>query len=307
MPVDSESRSALVRIFDDLHGLEAPLLVPQLQRGVEAIVNERQQRARLEAHGVRPTRSAILIGPPGVGKTLSARWIASQLGKPLWVLDLTTVMSSLLGKTSSNLRAVFDHAKANEAVLLLDEVDAIAKRRSDETDVGELKRLVTSILQEVDAWPASGLLLAATNHPELVDPALWRRFDHILRFDGPAPGLTEAAVRRFLGASQAEFEAVTPMLGLALQGMSMSDVERAITSLRRSALLGQGDPVDLATSLAAEYAHRLDKKQRQDLAIRLANAGLPHDTIRALTGVSRDTIRKYAGPSAVRGRPRKDG
>lgn len=306
LPVDADSRNSLIRIFDDLSGLDAPFLTPELQQGIDAIVRERKNRKRLESHGIPPTRSAILIGPPGVGKTLSARWIAFQLGKPLWVLDLTTVMSSLLGKTGSNLRAVFDHAKANEAVLLLDEVDAIAKRRSDEADVGELKRLVTAILQEVDAWPTTGLLLAATNHPELVDPALWRRFDHTFRFDTPAPELTEAAIRRFFGGSQEAFEEVIPLLALALAGMSLSDVEKAVASLRRRALLENTAPVELAMPLATEFAHKLDKKQRLDLAIRLAKSLLPHETIRTLTGVSRDTIRKYAGPSPVRGRPRKE-
>jgi AcrR family transcriptional regulator len=306
LPVDADSRNTLIRIVDDLNGLDPPLLPHELSRGIDAIVRERQRRGHLEAHGVRPTRSAILVGPPGVGKTLSARWIAFQLGKPLWILDLTSVMSSLLGKTGNNLRAVFDHAKASEAVLLLDEVDAIAKRRSDESDIGELKRLVTAILQEVDAWPSSGLLLAATNHPELVDPALWRRFDHVLHFDMPAPELTDAAVRRFLGVAQANFEEVIPLLSFALQGASLSDVERCVAALRRAALLDDTDPVDLAISLASEHAHKLDHQQRLDLAMRLAKSKVPHDKIRALTGVSRDTIRKHAGPSAVRGRPRKE-
>lgn len=306
LPMDADSRNSLIRTFDDLGGLEPPLLSADLDRAIHAIVRERQRRSELEKHGVRPTRSAILVGPPGLGKTLSARWIAFQLGKPLWVLDLTTVMSSLLGRTGNNLRAVFDHAKRSEAVLLLDEVDAIAKRRSDESDVGELKRLVTVILQEVDAWPSSSLLLAATNHPELVDPALWRRFDHVLQFDPPAPGMTEAAIRRFLGNSQGVFGEVVPLLASSMEGMSLSDVERAIASLRRSALLDEVDPVELAMSLATPHAHKLEYRQRRDLAIRLATSGFPHDQIRAVTGVSRDTIRKHAGPSAVRGRPRKD-
>ncbi|MCR5882168.1 ATP-binding protein [Rhizobacter sp. J219] len=137
MPVDNDSRLALIRVFNDLDGLPEPLLPVPLYRQLEGIVRERRERDKLSAHGIRPTRSAILVGPPGVGKTLSARWIAAQIGKPLWVLDLTAVMSSLLGKTGNNLRMVFDHAKASQAVLLLDEIDAIAKRRSDESDVGE--------------------------------------------------------------------------------------------------------------------------------------------------------------------------
>jgi hypothetical protein len=307
MPVDAESRLSLIRSFDDLNGLAQPLLPESLLRQVQKLVRERQQRVRLAAHGVQPTRSAILIGPPGVGKTLSARWIAFQLQKPLWVLDLTTVMSSLLGKTGSNMRAVFDHARANEAVLLLDEIDAIAKRRSDESDVGELKRLVTAILQEVDAWPDTGLLLAATNHPELVDPALWRRFDAILKFDNPSLDMIEAAVRRFLGADLAPFESVVPLLARGLCGQSLSEVERTVVTLRRSVLLDGVSPVELVVNLVAGHVHQLDKSERQLIAVELARANvLSHNKIMALTGVARDTIRRHAGPSPIRGRPKKE-
>ena len=142
------------------------------------------------------------MGPPGVGKTLTARWLAAQLKVPLYVLDLTAVMSSLLGK-SGNLRAAIDFAKREPCVLLLDEIDAIAKRRSDDSDVGELKRLVTVILQEVDEWPASSVLLAATNHPELIDPALWRRFDLVVQFKTPDEQAVKEAIKRFLGPDYA--------------------------------------------------------------------------------------------------------
>lgn len=307
-PVDADSKMSLIRVFDDLAGLDAPLLRPELLNQVQRIIRERRERAKLAAHGVRPTRSAILVGPPGVGKTLSARWIASQIGKPLWVLDLTTVMSSLLGKTGNNLRTVFDHARANEAVLLLDEIDSIAKRRSDESDVGELKRLVTAILQEVDAWPDTGLLLAATNHPELVDPALWRRFDAILTFEMSDPATIEFAVRRFLGADVQAFEPVVSLLAASLQGNSLSDVERAVTALRRNAVLECSEPTQAVVAMAAQHVERLDKAARLGLAVELARAkALSHNKIMELTGVARDTIRKYAGPSPIKGRSgRKD-
>jgi len=306
LPVDADSRMSLIRVFDDVGGLDAPLLPDALLKQVQSIIRERKERAKLQARGVRPTRSAILVGPPGVGKTLSARWIASQIGKPLWVLDLTTVMSSLLGKTGNNLRMVFDHARDNEAVLLLDEIDAIAKRRSDESDVGELKRLVTAILQEVDAWSDSGLLLAATNHPELVDPALWRRFDAILTFDRSDPAIVEVAVRRFLGADLIAFGPLVSLLAASLRGSSLSDVERAVTALRRSAVLTDIPPSELVASAAAQNAALLDKPNRLALAVSLANmGGLSHSRITELTGVSRDTIRKYAGPSPIKGRGRR--
>ncbi|MBN3758187.1 AAA family ATPase [Paraburkholderia sp. Tr-20389] len=302
-PVDSDSKLSLVKVFDDRNGLARPLLEEKLTAQIDSIIHERQQRLRLESHGIAPTKSAILVGPPGVGKTLSARWIASQLDKPLWVLDLTAVMSSLLGKTGNNLRAAMDYAKEHEAILLLDEIDAIAKRRSDDSDVGELKRLVTVILQEVDQWPNSGLLLSATNHPELVDPALWRRFDAVLTFENPDSSAVDAAIRRFLANDLDKFAPAIGTIAAAAAGQSLSDIERMILSLRRTALLHGADPVDLASSMAMQRIHTLDKTGQIDLAIALAKTGVySHHEIHRVTGVARDTIRKHAGPSPRKGR-----
>lgn len=308
MPTDADSKLSLLRVFDDRENCASPILSEKLFAQINDVVRERRERSKLAEHGIRPTRSAILVGPPGVGKTLSARYIAAQINKPLWVLDLTTVMSSLLGKTGNNLRMVFDYAKKNEAVLLLDEIDSIAKRRSDESDVGELKRLVTAILQEVDNWPDTGLLLAATNHPELIDPALWRRFDAILTFDHANPAGVLAAIKRYLERDIAMFEPCIGMLAAALHGQSLSDVERTVLSLRRTAVLNGIAPARLVTDLAMRQAGSLDKLARRELAISLAKEGaMSHNQISELTGVARDTLRKYAGPSPIRGRGPKKG
>lgn len=303
LPVDGDSRLALIRVFDDRAGLAPPILPSGVHDAIGAIIRERQERERLAARGISPTRSAILVGPPGVGKTLSARWIASALGKPLWVLDLTAVMSSLLGKTGNNLRAALDHAKKHAAVLLLDEIDAIAKRRSDESDIGELKRLVTVMLQEVDQWPDSGLLLAATNHPELVDPALWRRFDLVLKFDAPDASAIAVAIQRFLGDDLKLFESWVDVLAAGLQGQSLSDVERSINALRRGHALQTAPLEQLIGSALGQRQEALSKAERLNLAIELAKAGQhTHMQISQMTGVARDTIRKHAGPSPRKGR-----
>jgi len=99
-------------------------------------------------------------------------------------------MSSFLGKTGSNIRVVLDFARRQPCVLLLDEFDAITKRRDDSAEIGELKRLVTVLIQAIDEWPADGLLVAATNHPELLDPAIWRRFDRVVEFPLPTSSET---------------------------------------------------------------------------------------------------------------------
>ena len=132
-----------------------PVFSPNIARQLKAIVEERLNPHALRAAGLEPTRTALFVGPPGVGKTMAARWVARELGRPLLTLDLAAVMSSYLGRTGSNLRLVLDYAKAIDCVLLLDELDAIAKRRDDREEIGELKRLVTVLIQQIDDWPSS--------------------------------------------------------------------------------------------------------------------------------------------------------
>lgn len=296
VPVDDESRLSLLKVFHDGPDRERPLLSAELAESLGQLLQERRQTKRLLSMGLTPTRSAIFVGPPGVGKTLTARWLAAQLQVPLYVLDLTAVMSSLLGRSGSNLRAAIDFAKREPCVLLLDEIDAIAKRRSDDTDVGELKRLVTVILQEVDEWPATGLLLAATNHPDLIDPALWRRFDLVLAFKQPEMAAIKEALQKFLGPDVALFARWIDVLALAFRGRSINDIERETQRFRRAIALGTASDVDLVEEFIKTQALQLDHQDKIELAVQTARlTRLSQHTISDITGVSRDTIRKYVG------------
>lgn len=299
LPVDDESRLSLLKAFKDAPDREPPLLSTGLEESLGQLIQERRQADRLTSMGLVPTRSAIFVGQPGVGKTLTARWLASQLGVELYVLDLTAVMSSLLGRSGNNLRAALDFAKRTPCVLLLDEIDAIAKRRSDDADVGELKRLVTVILQEVDEWPPTGLLLAATNHPELIDPALWRRFDLVVEFKLPELPAVKTAVKRFLGPDFALFGRWLDILAFAFSGESFSDIERDIQRFRRAVALGTASDAELIEEFIKSRALSLDHQGRIDMAILLAKqTRLSQHAISDITGVSRDTIRKYTGEAA---------
>jgi len=291
-PADGESNLKLLKRLPTEDALE-PLLSGSSRGAVHQLITERRASQRLLSAGLTPSRSAIFVGPPGVGKTMTARWVAQQLGVPLFVLDLAAVMSSLLGHSGNNLRAALDFAKTIPCVVLLDEIDAIAKSRADESDIGELKRLVTVILQEVDDWPVSGLLLAATNHPELIDRALWRRFDLVVEFDMPEKYALDQAIGRFLGKDKSAFERWSEILALVFKDQSFSDIEREINRFRRSLVLGGSDPSEVMSDLVKRHVSTLDKPSRRELAVLATeHKVLSQNAVAELTGVSRDTIRK---------------
>lgn len=296
--MDEESRLSLFKVFEPAGAVISPMLSDRVRIGLEQLINERKQIDHLAELGLEPSRSAMFVGQPGVGKTLTARWVAQQLGVPLLVLDLTAVMSSLLGRSGANLRTALDYAKSRSCVLLLDEIDAIAKRRSDDADIGELKRLVTVILQEVDEWPSSGLLLAATNHPELIDPALWRRFDLVVEFDAPSHGDVQQAIKRFLGADGSDLEKWLNSLALLYRGESYSDIERDMNRLRRMLALGGLKEEEVLRLLVRDKGGALPHSDRIELAVELVtDGGLSQHVASDLTGVSRDTIRKRVSRS----------
>lgn len=294
LPVDTDSRLDLVRVEDPPIVEVDPILPAAVMRTVQQLVDERRRNDELSRVGLAPTRTALLLGPPGVGKTMTARWIAASLEVPLLVLDLSAVMSSLLGRTGVNLRYVLDYAKAQQCVLLIDELDSIGKRRNDDADVGELKRLVNVLLQQLDDWPAhGGLLLGATNHAELLDPAIWRRFEVAIEFPIPDLDARAEAVRHFsageLGGGTAD------ALARMYEGLSFGEIESALQRAHRAAALGYGSFTECVAESAAEHSRRLAPSSRRELAVSLVEElGVSQRLAHELTGVSRDTIRKLA-------------
>jgi SpoVK/Ycf46/Vps4 family AAA+-type ATPase len=290
LPVDVDTRFQLLRVEERPVLDHEPILAENVNRLLTRLVDERKHSQALLDEGLEPTKSAIFTGPPGVGKTMAARWVARSMGRPLLVLDLAAVMSSYLGRTGTNLRHVLDYAKSVECVLLLDELDAIAKRRDDKGEIGELKRLVTVLIQEIDDWPSSGVLLAATNHSELLDPAIWRRFEMAVEFPLPDELAIRAFVQAMLQGRASEPHKWADILALAFRGRSFSDIERDLVAARRSAAISKLSINDHIAELI--NSDHLTKSDRIALATKLVDSGLTsqraaHD----LTGVSRDTIR----------------
>lgn len=260
-PVDADSKLPLVRIDPVDMPRAEPVLTERLQEQVERLIREHLSADRLLAAGFAPAKSVLLSGPPGVGKTMTAGWLAYRLGLPLLTLDLASVMSSYLGKTGANVRAVLSHAQEQPCVLLLDEFDAIAKRRDDDSDVGELKRLVTVILQTIDDWQPTSLLVAATNHSDLLDPAVWRRFDVNLQFE--LPNHSQRVSLLIAGGVDPELAQVISEQG---EGQTLAAINRTLNSAHKSALLNNTDFEHELCNILLHHLERQDisSKQRRD-------------------------------------------
>lgn len=205
------------------------------QQTMQSLLREYRQRETLGAHGLRPRSRLLFCGPPGCGKTLCAEVLANEAGLPLLVASMDVMVSSLLGETASNLRKIFDHAASQPVVLLLDEFDAIARLRDDETLNGELRRVVNSLLTLIEKYKGQGFIVAATNHEKQLDPAIWRRFDDVVFFEKPGrPEIVRLLDlkyknfrREFLSSDVADF----------LDGFSHADIERVCLNAIRNAVL----------------------------------------------------------------------
>lgn len=287
-PVDSDSRLKLVRIENPVVLDKKPIHSPKIREIFEQVLLERQHTEALLKENIQPTRSIIFKGPPGVGKTMSARWLAKQLDLPLLVLDLATVMSSFLGKTGSNVRSVLDYATSFPCVLLLDEFDAIAKRRDDDRELGELKRLVTVLLQAIDDWPSSSLLIAATNHGTLLDPAVWRRFDLEVEFDLPDLSMINDYVKSYWQ----DLTFKLPELQTKFESKSFSFIDRELRKVKRESVISNLQLFLLSNKGNVNFK-ALSKSEKKQCVKNLNESGCSQRTISEKLGISRPTVKKY--------------
>ena len=236
-PVDTESRMDIVEIAFPQINQEEIILSKYSQEVINGFVESYQQRERLIRSGFSSPNSLLLYGPPGCGKTTVAQYISSTTGLPLITARLDGLVSSLLGSTAKNIRKVFEYAAKRECILFLDEFDAIAKARDDNNELGELKRIVNSLLQNIDTMSKDSLILAATNHQQLLDPAIWRRFDYKLEIELPDRDAIAALITSFSNGiykfSQKEILEISTLL----DGQSGSDIEDIITKAIRNSVI----------------------------------------------------------------------
>ena len=232
LPRDSESQLSMVDVVQTDGPGPQLVLHPFVSQQVEEFIQAIESRSLLLENGIELASRLLLCGAPGTGKTQLAHSIAHRLGLPLVVVRSDALVSSLLGQTSRNLRQVFEFADRRPCVVLLDEFDAFAKRRDDTQEVGELQRVVVALLQNLDAFDSSNVLIAATNHPELMDRAIGRRFT--TRIDIPLPTeLQRREIWRLRLGRQAPSEVELGILAGATAGLTGATIELAATDARR--------------------------------------------------------------------------
>ncbi|EPY5152380.1 TPA: AAA family ATPase [Klebsiella quasipneumoniae subsp. similipneumoniae] len=242
VPVDKDSRLTLGDVvYPSLE--ESFIQLPtSVQESVDEFLSFINKAQLLSDAGVGISPSMMLYGPPGCGKTQLAHHIAAKLDLPIITARCDTLISSFLGSTAKNIRSLFDHASSRPCVLFLDEFDAFAKARDDQHELGELKRVVVSLLQNIDALPENTILLAATNHQGLLDSAVWRRFAYRLKITLPNKELRLKLVKQFLG----DFcpKNVKKIVD-ATEGMSGATIKESCLTAIRSAILSGHDFIDV--------------------------------------------------------------
>lgn len=247
---NGRSRSAeVVRTFDGGHGgllyeieprrnFDTLLLDAEISATLDEVIEEQQRRDLLRSHGLEPRHRILLSGPPGNGKTSIAESLAASLMVPLFVVRYEAVIGSFLGETSGRLKRLFDFARTHECVLFFDEFDTLGKERGDTHETGEIKRVVSSLLLQIDALPSHVVVVTATNHAELLDRAVWRRFQVRLTVPPPTTAQIEAWFLRFQDRLGAPLGTTPKQLANKLKAVSFSDLEQFCEDIHRRYVLG---------------------------------------------------------------------
>jgi SpoVK/Ycf46/Vps4 family AAA+-type ATPase len=266
LPIDHSSQLDMASLFKpDIDQNPEPVLPYRIKERINSFLEERNKVDILLKNNLKPSASLLVVGQPGTGKTMLARYIASKLNKNLVVLDLSASMSSLMGKTGANLKRVLQYAKQNASVLLFDEFDAIAKKRNDNTDLGEIKRIVNVLLMELEDWPISSMFIATSNHPELLDKAIWRRFDHHISLPLPNEqerlNLLENELKEFLSDFNVDIS-ILKSLSILFEGISPADLCKYANNVKRRCILKEEDPYISLFQEVKDFD--VDKKMRAE-------------------------------------------
>ena len=230
--------------FNDL------VVEPTVRERLERVLSEHRQQDRLREYGLNPVHSLLLVGPPGTGKTLSASVLAGELHLPLFLIRLEALITKFMGETAAKLRLIFDAVEETRGVYFFDEVDALAGDRSSTNDVGEIRRVLNSFLQFLELNRPASLVVAATNHPQLLDRAAFRRFDLVIEYPLPTPEIARTVIRNrlaMLGTRGLNWKKVDEFAA----GLSHAELTLACEQAAKQAILNHAPQLTTDSLVAA--------------------------------------------------------
>lgn len=238
------------------------VLSANIQAKLVRLTKEHKHVQKLRAHGLSPRKKLLLVGPPGTGKTMTASVLAGELGLPLFIVRLESLMTKYMGETASKLRLIFDAIQQTRGVYLFDEFDSIGSQRGTANDVGEIRRVLNSFLQMIEQDTSDSLLIAATNHPEMLDHALFRRFDDLIEFDLPAKNEIIAALKSKLAAFKISRILWSKAAEVA-ETLSYGDITRACEDAIKDAIIHNKEAVTHSDLIHSIKERRLIRQKQQ--------------------------------------------
>lgn len=295
IPLDADSRLQIVEVTPQDKSRQKIILSPIVKKQVEEFIGMIHNQSALELAGVDVKKTMILYGKPGCGKTSIAHYISEETDLPLVVARLDGIVSSLLGSTAKNIRKIFDYIKSMPCILFLDEFDAIAKARDDERELGELKRVINSLLQNIDSMPTNCVLIAATNHPELLDKAVWRRFVQTVEIGPPEEDEVKDMIKIFTKpfTSDLSTEAQRSNLVKAMDGLTPSDIKTVFDRAKVKSVLTGSRHIALDQLLLGIFELKSKVKTEKNLVCFLSDYGLSQTSINKTTEISLRKIKQY--------------
>lgn len=241
------------------------VLSDSIQAKLERLIKEHKHVQKLRAYGLAPRKKLLLVGPPGTGKTMTASVLAGELGLPLFIVRLESLMTKYMGETAAKLRLIFDAIEQTRGVYLFDEFDSIGSQRGNVNDVGEIRRVLNSFLQMIEQDSSDSLLIAATNHHELLDHALFRRFDDLIEYELPAKDEIIAAMKSKL-ASYKTSRIFWTKAAVVAETLSYGDITRACEDAIKDAIIHNKEAVT-HSDLIHSIKERRMVRQKQQIAL----------------------------------------
>ena len=297
MPVDQESRLGIADI-DYAPDVDSLILSESVQYMLNDFRDTIQNKSKMMSLGLEFRNTLLLYGPPGCGKTSAAKYLASELELPLVTARFDTLISYLLGNTAKNIHRIFEFGKKQPCVLFFDEFDAIAKARDDSHELGELKRVVNSLLQNIDDFSQDGILIAATNHAQMLDKAVWRRFQTVIEL--PKPGKDE--IRRYITQfpkvadesriNEPQWRTIIDLMS----DLSYSDIKDVVQNVLKKAVLKDKKEIECADYIVEVFLFKNHGNYNQEEVVKfLYECGVAQKQIARYCSISERQVRNFLG------------